>query len=745
MRTVPPDLAAQLQRALAAGAPTPVDALLALAPLAPGAAAEWLLAQEPAARAACGGPELARVVDGIVTAAGRQAVAAPLVELLRRFADVASPTAAREVVAALPADQRDASVRTMLDLFVKRAPLDAGLLRLAADLAVQAGDGAPADALLGRLARADDSQATVRHVWRTRSTLLVPGAPRLPVRVALLSSYTIDPLIPYVDLECRALGLQPTMYVAPFNSWAQEVIAEDSALRRFDPEIAFLSVSIDDLIPDLAGTPGAAQLESAGAVAVERVAAVARRFAEWSRGTLVVHGFHSAYRDPAGPLAGRGGTPARANWLAHLNRALSEELTKLPNAYLLDMTDLLLRRPGGPVENPKMRHLAGMRLGEQTLGEVGRAYARYVAPLKGLARKCVVVDLDNTLWGGVVGEDGPQGIKLGGTSPGVEYQEFQRYLLGLTERGFLLAINSKNNPDDALEVIRSHEGMILKETSFSAVRINWKPKPENMASIAEELSIGLDALVFLDDNPDERELMRQLLPQVLTIDLPVDPSLYRRTVEGLPQLQSLVVTEEDRSRVEQYRSKREREQLKDTAASLDGYLHSLDITAEIAPAGDATLARVQQLFQRTNQFNLTTRRYDAGQLAAFARDPAWQLYVMRARDRFGDHGLVATALVRVAREAWTVDSFLMSCRVIGYGLETTLLARVCADARAAGAAAVLGEFIPTKKNIPAQDFYPRHGFVAAGQTDGVSRFHRPLADGGVARPAWVNEMAFHDA
>ena len=229
----------------------------------------------------------------------------------------------------------------------------------------------------------------------------------------------------------------------------------------------------------------------------------------------------------------------RFGWLNELNMCLVERFHTLGRVFVLDMNELLMHRRGGNIDNPKMRYLAQMRLGEQSLNEVACAYARYIAPLKGLRRKCVVLDLDNTLWGGIVGEDGPHGVKLGDTSPGIEYRDFQRYLLSLTERGFLLAINSKNNPEDALTVIRSHESMVLREDSFSAVRINWRPKTENMASIAEELNIGLDSMVFLDDNPNERELMRQVFSEVLTPDLPKDPSLYRSTIERLPQFQSL--------------------------------------------------------------------------------------------------------------------------------------------------------------------------------------------------------------
>jgi FkbH-like protein len=368
---------------------------------------------------------------------------------------------------------------------------------------------------------------------------------------------------------------------------------------------------------------------------------------------------------------------------------------------------------------------------------MARRYAGYIAPLKGLTRKCVVVDLDNTLWGGVVGEDGPRGIHLGDTAPGVEYQDFQRYLAALSARGVLLAVNSKNNPEDALEVIRSHEGMVLREAAFSAVRVNWRPKPENMVSIAEELSLGLDALVFLDDSPEERALMRDSLPQVLTPEMPTDPALYRQTVEALPQLQSLVVTETDLTRVEQYRARRQREQARDGATSVEEFLHSLEITLQIAPADDSTLARVHQLFQRTNQFNLTTRRHGLEQLTAWARDPGWRLYTVRSRDRFGDHGLVAVALVRLDPATWVIDSFVMSCRVISYGVETALLATVCEAATSAGAGTVIGEFVETRKNLPARDFYARHGFAADGSADGVTRWTLALPGGAVQRPAWV--------
>jgi FkbH-like protein len=559
-----------------------------------------------------------------------------------------------------------------------------------------------------------------------------------------MSSFTVDALVDYLDLECRTLGLDPEIYITPFNSWAQEVIGEESGLRRFDPEIAFLSVSIDDLIPELAGGAPTARLSEASQTAVEQLLGVASQFTTWSGGVLVVHSFHSTYRDPQGILVGRS-EPGRTAFLAKLNAQLAEGLQAVPRAYLLDVTDLLLRRRGGALDNSKMRHLAAMRFCGPVLGELAHAYACFIAPLKGLARKCVVLDLDNTLWGGIVGEDGAHGIKLGNTSPGSEYQEFQHYLLSLTDRGFLLAINSKNNSEEALDVIRNHEGMILREEAFSAIRVNWRPKPENMLSIAEELNIGVDSMLFLDDNPNERELMRQTLPQVLTPELPADPSLYRATVEALPELQKLVITETDRTRAEQYRAKRQREDTRISAQSLEDYLHSLEIAVEIGHADESNLPRVHQLFERTNQFNLTTRRYPAGELETLAADPDCRLYTLRARDRFGDHGLVATALVRAAAKRWTLDSFLMSCRVIGYGVETALLAAVSDDAQVAGATQLVGEYIESPRNAPAGDFYQRHGFAEMESTEGAMRWRLALTEQPTPCPPWIRMQSRNDA
>ena len=715
-------------------------ALRTLSIVDPAEAAKWLLDE----RRAAGIAGARGALGGVVTSIADTCIATPevvphgnVLELIGRYGHLLAPDVALELATAMRRPLADAELQVALDRALTHAPSAPGLLRAAAEIAISRHNDAVGRDLLTRLAHADRSATTMRFVHKARRALPKTSDPE--IRVALLSSFTIDPVIPYVDDECRSLRLEPVIYLAPFNTWEREMIGEGS-LQQFAPQIAFLSVAADDVIPELAGAPSSTDLLAAGHAVIERILTSAERFLSWSSGVLVVHGLHSAFRDTTGPAAGRGDR-SRAEILAELNAQLAAGLRGLPRAHLLDMHDVLAHRRQGAVDSPKMRHLASMRLSEHVLADLAGAYARYIAPVAGRTRKCIVLDLDNTLWGGIVGEDGPHGIRLGTSSPGSEYREFQQFLMSLAQRGMLLAVNSKNNPDDALEVIRNHESMILRENSFSALRINWESKAHNMLSLAEELSLGLDSFVFIDDSEKERALMRQTLPQVLTPELPRDPALYRETVERMAELHVLNVTAEDRSRTRQYIERRHRETLRVSSQSVDEYLQSLGIVAVTEEVDERSLTRVQQLFQRTNQFNLTTRRYELGALAARAGDPSWRLYATRVSDRFGDHGLVAAALAQVTPDAWIVDNLVMSCRVIGYGVEDALLARICRDARSAGAHQVAGAFIPSPKNAPARDYYSRNKFTLDPANGDCQRWERDVTAEPFAAPLWIQEEA----
>jgi FkbH-like protein len=713
----------------------PVHAALAAARLAPAETAAWLLALGDEAGAVLSDGDLADLLDalaGQALARGEAAVADMVCEAAFRHAHAVSPDSVAALAAGIWPERRGAMLRPLCDRVLGRAPQHSGLLRAAAEIAIDAGDAPRAHALLDRLGHSDPSPATIGWIARARGEIDLPAAP--PISVALLGSFTLDPLVPFLDLELRAAGLLPRIAAGGFGGWEREVIDPAAKVWSAAPELALLAVHLDDLVPALAGDPSAEEMRDAREEAVERVAAAAARFRERSPAALAVLGFHSAFAGAAGPIATPNG---RAAWVAELNRALAERIAALPDAWVIDLGEIVARRASGTADEPKLRHLARMRIAPSVLPGIARAVAGIAAAVKGMTRKCILLDLDNTLWGGLAGEDGVAGVRLGDTAPGSEFVELQRWLKGLASRGVILAAVSKNNEDDALAVIRGHDAMVLREEDFAAIRANWLPKHENAASIAAELGIGTDSMVFVDDSPDERARMRAMLPQVLTPEMPADPALFRRTLEDLPQLRVLRVTDEDRARTELYRARAGRKRAQSAAASMDEYLHSLGVEVEVGLAPEAALERTHQLFQRTNQFNLTTRRYTRAELQSRAADGAWRLFVLRARDRYGDHGLVSAALVRAEGEAWTVDNLVLSCRAIGCGVETALLAAVSRAARHAGTRRLRGEFADSGKNLPARGFWARHGFEPLGDRDGVECWERGLAAGDVADPAWV--------
>ncbi|HEY4487828.1 MAG TPA: HAD-IIIC family phosphatase [Candidatus Paceibacterota bacterium] len=323
-------------------------------------------------------------------------------------------------------------------------------------------------------------------------------------------------------------------------------------------------------------------------------------------------------------------------------------------------------------------------------------------------RKCIVLDLDNTLWGGVIGEDGMEGIALSTKEPGASYIAFQQALLDLYDRGIILAINSQNNEADALEVIKTHPNMILKEKHFAASRINWKDKVENMKEIAEELNIGLDSLVFLDDNPINRAAMREYLPQVETPELPQDPTEYTKFLNSLPYFEQRVLTDEDKMRGNLYVTERLRAAAEKEFESREAFLKSLGLELHMYTNDAASFARLAQLTEKTNQFNTKKSPLSVEELEAYRQDGEHIIMHARVSDRFGDHGITAFALVRMMGLHWSLESLLLSCRVLGRSVEEAFLYAIGERARTADVQTLSVAFTPSEKNKPAKDFVERN-------------------------------------
>lgn len=323
-------------------------------------------------------------------------------------------------------------------------------------------------------------------------------------------------------------------------------------------------------------------------------------------------------------------------------------------------------------------------------------------------KKCLVLDLDNTLWGGIVGEDGMENLALSVKAPGNSFLAFQQAILDYYNRGVILAINSRNNPEDAWNVIRNHPNMILKENHFAAHRINWNDKAQNIQELAKELNIGLDAMVFLDDDPTNRELVRALVPEVETPELPSDPKDYTKFLHGKQYFNSEAITDEDKMRGNLYVTERLRKEQEKEFANKEDFLASLNLELSIYEDDDSCLPRLVQLTEKTNQFNTEKRPFTEEELRGFIKSPNHTIFHGQLVDTFGDYGVIVFALVDIQKEVWHIRSMLMSCRVFGRDVEAAFLAEITKRAYERGAKRMTISFSSSEKNAPAKEFVDRH-------------------------------------
>ncbi|MGH7517759.1 MAG: HAD-IIIC family phosphatase [Gemmatimonadales bacterium] len=563
-------------------------------------------------------------------------------------------------------------------------------------------------------------------------------AERLPdalrARVAVVGSATLDPLVAFLRVAGARAGLWLDVYVAPYGQYLQELLQPTSGLYAFRPHVTVVAIDAEALweMRWAGGAPrGAAQV--AGGL-VERVLAGAGVFTEHGSGVLLVNDF-AALRGSAGGVNGfrdEGGFTAT---LTAANQALTAGLSHRPSALVFPFADVLAEVGRLRAVNWRTHYRGHVTWSDALMAQLADRYVGYALAAVGRATKCIVLDLDNTLWGGVLGEDGPDGIAIGPGWPGREYLDFQRQLLELQRQGILLALCSKNNLREVIPVLRDHPGMLIRESHLAAWRVNWDDKATNLRALALELNLSVGHLLFLDDSPHERAWVRRQLPELPVPDLPDDPARWADWIARLPSLTLLHRTAEDARRTEQYHEQRAREEFRQGIDSVEAFLRGLELRVTIDAVRDATFPRVAQLLAKTSQFNLTTRRHDEVTLRRRVAE-GWRVYTMHVTDTFGDFGLTGVAIAVPEAESWHLDSFLMSCRVIGKSVETALLARIASDAKAAGAASLTAEFIDSGRNEPARGFLGDHGFTP--RADG--RLERALADGGPAWPAWIQRV-----
>lgn len=524
------------------------------------------------------------------------------------------------------------------------------------------------------------------------------------------------------------VGVGLSIFDADYNQIDAQTMDPDSELYRFGPNAVLIQMCTEKLY------------EAFCAVPPDRRACFAQERCDYIRGiwARINANTHTTIMQFNFPLMDDGvfgqlGAKTPDSFLFQqrkLNFLLMQSCQEVKNVYILDLDALQTNRGRERFSDPKLYYIAKMPISLEALPSAVKAVIDMIQALRGVVKKCLVLDLDNTLWGGVIGDDGISGIQIGELGTGHAYSDFQRWLKELKNRGILLAVCSKNNEETAKEPFEKHPEMVLRLDDFSMFVANWEDKASNIRRIQQALNIGMDSLVFLDDNPFERNLVRGMIPEITVPELPEDPAMYLGYLRSLNLFETASYSAGDAARTRQYREQAQRTAFESTFQSYDAYLQGLEMKATVAAFDPFHYPRIAQLTQRSNQFNLRTVRYTEAEVEAIARDERHICLYFTLKDRFGDHGLISVVILD-KQEAGTlfVSQWLMSCRVLKRGMEEFIIDKIIQIARKHGFCRVIGEYLPTPKNAMVKDLYENMGFTRVDENRFAAevpsfRYHR---------------------
>lgn len=541
------------------------------------------------------------------------------------------------------------------------------------------------------------------------------------LKFAVLSNHTLELLPTYLSVLCSQDNLKLSSYVGPFNQYFQELLSDTSGLIQFNPNLIYLDLSIPNLSPLIHQQfleLDAATKEAEFNKVVETIENVASLALKNTDSYILISNFVQPPYTQAG-IADYKLDYSETEWYLKLNLKLIEIFREDNRIFILDKSRLTSKVGSESLSSSKMYYLAKMEFDERGLQHLAQEILRYIYAIKGLTKKCLILDLDNTLWGGVVGEDGIDGIKVGkGYPEGEVFYALQAHYKTLKQRGVILALASKNNPEDAEEVFKTKDDMPLNWNDFAITRINWESKPQNISEMIQSLNIGKDSAVFLDDNPVERGFVNEMLPEVKVPTLLDDPTTYLKTVQSLHYFEKLYITQDDTIKVEQYKQNAKRDGLKQEIGDMSAFLDKLGTTLTIDRANSSHLKRIHQLFSKTNQFNVTTKRYSLNEIECFIDNSEYELYVFSVKDNFGDLGIIGLALTQLDKSVAIIDSFILSCRAMGRGIETAVMNMLKQNYLLEEKFdQILATYIPTQKNKPVLKFFNGQGFLLTDEED----------------------------
>ncbi|MHB9074520.1 MAG: HAD-IIIC family phosphatase [Desulfobaccales bacterium] len=534
------------------------------------------------------------------------------------------------------------------------------------------------------------------------------------LNIVILRNIMVEPLEPLLRYFAYEIGFNGKIRFGEYDNIFQETIATGSELINKEADIICVFMKLETLSWSLSRNYAgmtSEQIESEVNRIKEYISAIIAGIRKKTSAAILWH----ALEMPLYPALGIWDSQIPDGQLARitdLNKYIVTELRNHGNGFWVDLNLCIARLGISRFYDQRYWHMARAPYSREALFEIASEDFKFIRSLKGKNKKCLVLDCDNVLWGGIIGEDGLEGIKLGKEYPGSPYVEFQQEVVNLYNRGIIIALCSKNNEDDVWHIFNNHPDMVLKEEHIAIAKLNWNDKAANLKQISSYLNIGLDSMVFIDDSEFEVNLIREVLPEVTIIHCPSKNAVvFRDMLASCGLFDSLNFSEEDKQRGVMYKAEAGRKKLMTESTDMINYYRSLEMVLEIYVADDFSIPRIVQLTQRTNQFNLTTRRYSESDIKDFASDSDVDMVFLRLKDRFGDSGITGCCILKFVNEVAIIDTFLLSCRILGRGVEDAFLIQMLKRAKKRGSKIVVGEYCATRKNSQVEHFFEQRGFT----------------------------------
>ena len=590
----------------------------------------------------------------------------------------------------------------------------------------------------------------VTKVLKQLKSIDIRAAGLKPIKLAVVSSFTFDMLIEPLIVHGYCDGFQISVYNTLFGQYMQEMINPASQLHKFDADVVFFAVRLQDACPDLYYSFSALDKRAIDSK-------VEQWQTEWLDAIKAFRANNAAlilcanYEQPPYPSLGLADAEVEASQCAtimSLNKWMRGLAGQIKDFHIIDVDGLAARCGRSRWTDPRMWFLARSAIAPCFMWDYVGEIMRLLRPTRGRVRKVLALDCDNTLWGGILGEVGFSGIALGHDFPGNAYLAFQKRALELHHRGVVLIIASKNDHSAVMEVFERHPEMVLRPQHISYFGVNWNPKPENLQKAASVLNLGLDSFVFVDDNHVECAMVHSMLPEVLSICLPEDPAQAEMTLAKLDCFDQLVISAEDRQRGQMYRQEVSRAGLKTSVKDLETFYHQLKMVAAVSRNDVSNIPRAAQLTQRTNQFNMTTIRRTESQIRELMSSDRHDVFTLRLTDRFGDNGVVGLAILEHKDQQNVLETFLMSCRVLGRTVEAAFLSWLGTKSLNRGQSRLVALYRPTSKNLQFSEFYKSWGMTleTSDVADNTQRWSYDLAAGTpeLKLPPWIEIKLISD-